>query len=209
NIEKLGASISSFGYGLNTKIFNDIIDSFRNGSTSSYDIFSTGFDIDFMFHALKGHSVIDIFQSPTMLLTNGVESVVTSVVNVPYLKTTSTVDSNTNSTIEQYDYKDIGLQIKVMPKIKKGLVYIDLNLVSDELITIEDDKPITQKITYTNSVRIKKGKPILLTGIKKTSQSFSKDGIPLLSDLPLLGALFRGTSTTTEEQNINILIEVL
>ncbi len=209
NLKSLGASINSFGYGINTKLFTDIVNSFKDSSSDSFSVVSTGFDIDWMFNALKGHSVIDIFQSPTMLLTNGVNSSVTSVVNIPYLKTTSTVDSTTNSVTEQYEYKDIGLQIKVNPKIKDNWVYIELDLISDELISLDDDKPITQKITYKNSVRITKGKPILLTGIKKTSQKFTRDGVPYLEDLPGIGVLFKGESSETKEQNINILIEVL
>ena len=54
-----------------------------------------------------------------------------------------------------------------------------------------------------------KGKPILLTGIKKVSKHFEKDGIPILSDIPVLGQLFKQKSTKNEEQNINILIEVI
>ena len=158
---------------------------------------------------MEAYSVANISQSPTVRLTNGVKSTVTSVMNVPYLKTTSTVDAQTNSVTEQYDYKDIGLQINILPKIKNDWVYLNLNLISEELISLDDDKPITQKITYKNSVKLTKGKPILLTGIKKVSKHFEKSGIPLLQAFPLIGQLFRKKSVRNEEQNINILIEVI
>lgn len=209
NLKELGASISAFEYGINSNKFRDIISSFHTKGTDAFAIASDGFNVDWTMKALEGWSVIDIFQSPTMRLTNGVESSVTSVVNVPYLRTTSTVDSTTNSTTEQYEYKDIGLQIKVNPKIKNDFIYLDLDLISEELISLDDDKPITQKVTYKNSVKITKGVPILLTGVQKTSTKFVKDNVPFLSDIPLLGELFKGTSTATENQNINILIEIL
>lgn len=204
---EIGSTIKAFQYDFDTTL-DGIFQAFRSGGSSQFSLNDT-VGIGFTLHALAGHSAADIFQQPTIRLTNGVKTSVSSVVNVPYLQTTSTVDSTTNSVVAQYNYKDVGLQINIMPKIKDDWVYIDLNLISDELISLDDDKPITQKIAYQNTVKVSKGKPILLTGIKKTSKQITKDGIPYLSDIPLLGELFKKKVMSNDEQNMNILIEVL
>lgn len=203
----MGSSIRAFQYDFDST-FDGIFQAFKSGGSSQFDLKDSA-SLSFTLHALKGHNIADIYQQPTIRLTNGVESSVMSVVNVPYLKTTATVDSTTNSITEQYEYKDIGLQIKVLPKIKDDWIYLDLNLISDELLSLDDDKPITQKITYRNSIKVVKGHPILLTGIKKTSKQIEKDGVPYLSDVPFLGELFKQRSEAKEEQNVNILIEVI
>lgn len=207
NILNYGSKISDFNFNYSSSVGN-ILTSLQNGTSNSYTL-STSANFAFTLSALQEYSLINILQKPTILLTNGMESTVNSVLNVPYLKTTSTVDSQTNSITEQFDYKDVGLQIKIKPKIKDDWVYLDLNLISDELISLEDDKPITQKVSYRNSVMVSAGKPILLTGIKKTSYHFEKSGVPFLSDLPYFGNLFKFNSKNNENQNINILIEIV
>lgn len=206
-MSNIGSTINSFSYNFDGKI-NNIIDALRTGTNAKFTL-NDNVAIDFTLHALEGWSAVKISQAPTMILTNGIETSVNSVLNVPYLKTTSTVDSNTNSVTEQYDYKDIGLQIKILPKIKGDWVFLKLDLVSDELISLDDNKPITQKISYINSVKVIKGHPVLLTGIKKTTKHFERNGVPILSDIPILGELFKLRSKNDENQNINMLIEVL
>jgi type II secretory pathway component GspD/PulD (secretin) len=97
----------------------------------------------------------------------------------------------------------------INPKIKGNSVFLNLELVSEELLNQNDNKPITQKITYKNYVKVKRGKPILLTGIKKVSQSLERDGVPILSDLPIIGQLFKSRSKKDSELNINIMIELV
>ncbi|RRS30988.1 MAG: hypothetical protein P794_05055 [Epsilonproteobacteria bacterium (ex Lamellibrachia satsuma)] len=202
-----GSSFRVFQYDFDSTL-DGVFSAFRSGGSNSFTL-NDSVSLDFTLYALKGHRLADILQEPVMILTNGVKSSVTSVMNVPYLKTTSTVDSTTNSVTEQYEYKDIGLQISVTPKIKDDWVYLDLSLISEELISLDDNKPTTQKITYKNTVKVTKGHPILLTGINKTTKQIVKHGIPLLSDIPVLGELFKSKSVNTDNQNFNILIEVL
>ena len=162
NLLEFGSQISEFSFKYNSAV-GGILDSLSKGSTSSYNL-STSANIAFTLSALQSNNAINILQKPTILLTNGIESSVKSVVNVPYLQTTSTVDSTTNSVIEQYEYKDIGLQINIKPKIKDNWAYLELDLISDELISLDDNKPITQKVSYKNTVTVFAGRPVLLNG---------------------------------------------
>lgn len=207
NLKSIGSQISMFNFEFDSTLSN-VLDSLQKGSSDNYSL-STNANISFTLSALQEHKMIDIFQEPTILLTNGIETSVNSVINVPYLKTTSSVDATNTSVTEAYDYKDIGLQIKINPKIKKDWVYLNLNLISDELISLDDNKPITQKVSYKSTIKVRRGKPILLTGIKKTSHHYEKSGVPFLADLPYIGHLFKYSSKKNEEQNINILIEIV
>jgi len=206
-LRSIGSQISAFNFTFDSKIGN-MLESLSNSVDDSIT-FNSSANINFTLSAMQSHKVIDIYQKPTIRITNGIESVVTSVLNIPYLKTSSRIDANTQQVTEEYDYKDVGLQIKVLPKIKNNLVFIDLDLISDELISLDDNKPITQKITYKSSFKVTEGKPILLTGIKKTSQHLERSGVPILEDIPILGTLFRFKEKKTEERNINILIELI
>jgi len=204
-VKEYGSSLEVFKFGSGV---DTIFKALTTGASASFSV-EGNYLLDFSLKALEAHGLVDVYQEPTMLLTNGIETVIDSVVNVAYKSSTITTQDDKGVARDQLSYRDIGLRINVLPKIKNDFVYLNLNLISEELLSLENDKPFTQKITYKNSVKLKKGKPILLTGIKKVSKHYERDGVVLLSDIPLIGNLFKKESKHQEEQNMNILIEVL
>jgi len=207
NLLSYGSNVRAFNLTLDGTI-TKILSSLKNGDSKSYNLNNTA-NLAFTLFALDAHGLVDIFQEPTLRLTNGIETSVSSVLNVGYKESTTTYTDAQKNVTENLKYRDIGLTIKVLPKIKSNWVYLDLNLVSEDLLSLDDKVPLTQKITYKSSVKVTKGKPILLTGIRKTSKKYERDGVPILSDIPYLGELFKKQTTKDEDSNINILIEVL
>ena len=150
----------------------------------------------------------EIIQSPVMLLTNGVPSEFKAVKTVPYLNSSATIEDAKKSTTESYSYKDVGLQIKITPKIKKSFVYLSLDLISDELVSLNDGRPITQKIEYQNSVVVRPGKAVLLTGFKKVVKNKVRQK-NIFSYIPLIGPYLAGKKDDVQHINISLLIEVM
>ena len=204
-LKDVGTQITKFGFSFGSKVQDNLSSSFSNIMS-----INSRFDIDAYMTALESWGVTTISQSPSLLLSNGIEATLDSVANIRYSLGSSSVSNTAGSTTsENYQYKDVGLKIKIKPKIKKGFVYLNLSLVSEDLISMDNDNPMVGKISYKNSFKVKKGKPLLLTGINKTIIKNLKSSIPFLSKLPLLGFMFKGKSLSKEEQNVNILIEVL
>ncbi len=207
DLKESGTDIKDFSLSLDGTI-GKAFDSLLTDNPATIKI-NSFFDFDLTLKMMNEWGYSDIFQEPIIKLTNGKKSSTNSVINLPYLKLSATVDSQTNSVTEQYDYKDIGLQVNILPKIKDNWVFLDLDLVLEELISNTDNRPITQKISYKNTIKVEEGTPILLTGIQKMFKKENNRAIPLISHIPLIGELFKNKSKEVEEQNINILIEVL
>jgi len=205
--KEYGSRIRTLGYEFDGTL-DGIFSAMRSGSQSQFNL-KDSFTFNFSLFALKGYGLADIKQEPTLFLTNGTRTSVDYVKNVAYKESTTTYKDNVKTISDQIKYRDIGFKISVLPKIKDNWVYIDLSLISEELISLKDNIPLTQKISYKSKVKIYKGKPILLTGLKKTSERIERDGVPILSDLPWVGELFKKRKSHHDEQNINILIEVL
>ena len=204
-LKDIGTKLNKFGISFSSDITNNLLSSnnvaFQNTPTFELDAYMT---------ALESRGISKISQSPTIVLTNGVKATLNSVSNVRYVTGTSQVDNNNNSSIrENYEYRDVGLKISILPKIKDNFVYFDFSLVSEEFISYEKDNPIVGKISFKNSFKVTKHKPLLLTGINKSVITNEKSGIPFLKDLPYIGKIFGSESLKNENQNINILIEVL
>jgi len=201
DIRKLSLSLDS--------AYNSVFDNLLNSQSPSQLLLSNSLNIGFTLFALQGQGLINIYQEPTIRIINGKESLVKSGLRIGYKESTVSFHENSQTTTDQIKYRDVGIQIKIFPKIKDDFIFLDLDLISEELLSLDNNIPLTQKISYKSSVTVKKGIPLLLTGIKKTSMKFERDGVPLLESIPLFGELFKKQTRKEEEQNINILIEVL
>jgi len=96
-----------------------------------------------------------------------------------------------------------------MPKILPD-DYIDLNLTTEvsrlDYTNQAGGYPSIDKREANSSIKIKSGQTITLAGLIDTQKQTSSSGIPLLSDLPVIGALF--SQKTLNETKTNVLIFV-
>jgi general secretion pathway protein D len=121
---------------------------------------------------------------------------------------TTTVTNTSTSTIQ---YKDIGIILKVKPQINdSGLVSMELgqevsSLGSDVVIAGQAYASINKEEVSTNLVSLD-GETIIIGGLIREDTSKSKDGIPFLSKIPILGNLF---GTTTDKVRRNEIIVLL
>lgn len=194
--EDIGLQIDKLGAGIDYSVVNGVVTN------------NTQIDFKAYFSALRNNNKITISQSPTFLLSNGNKLSFKSVKNIPYLTQSSTVQNTGSSTTNSYSYKDVGLQIELIPHISKYSTIVDLNLKIEDLVDLNSDKPLTNRLEYQNTVTLT-NVPVLLTGLKKTIKSNNVITIPLLSNLPFVGELFKYKVKNDEVSNMSILIEFI
>lgn len=123
-----------------------------------------------------------------------------------------TVTINDTQTSENIQYVDVGVKLDVEPVIqldnsivtKLGL---EVSNVSDRSTTSNGTAVLTISTTNANTdLILKDGEQTIIGGLLRDDKSKSKAGIPVLSDIPLLGALF--TSYTTKKTKREILLSI-
>lgn len=123
---------------------------------------------------------------------------------------TSTIYLNTtNTTTSTIQYKDTGVNLVVTPSVNAG------NLVTmqvDQMLTDLGAKDTTtgqyafMQRQISSKVAVRSGDAIVLGGLIKDSESQGKDGVPLLSRVPVLGALFGEHSTESKRTELLVVI---
>jgi pilus assembly protein CpaC len=105
-----------------------------------------------------------------------------------------------NQTLQQIKF---GVDMTVLPRYDAQNREIEMNLKAD---VIELSAPIgggtvpSQDITKLNTlVNLKLGQALVLSGIRTRSQIHSVTGLPLLSEIPVLGVLFGAHNNQTED----------
>jgi len=66
--------------------------------------------------------------------------------------------------------------------------------------------PISRRSVSSGSIRVRDGQTLLLAGIISESETASVTKVPILGDIPILGALFRQTSTSESRNEVVILL---
>ena len=123
----------------------------------------------------------------------------------------NTTTDNTVPTTQTIQYKDIGIILKVKPQINdSGIVSIELtqevsSVGKPATIAGQSYSSIDKTETSTNLIA-KDGETIIIGGLIREDATKEKNGIPLLSKIPLIGNLFSYTSDTKDRTELIILL---
>ncbi len=152
-----------------------------------------------------------ILSNPKILTLNRQPARVLVGRKVGYLSTTST-DTSTTQTVQ---FLDTGTQLSFRPFITNdGLIRMELRpQVSEAVIRDANDATgaavtIPDEITneLMTNVIVRDGQTIVLGGLFRESTESSRRQVPLLGDIPVIGAAFRGNDDTTERSEIIFLV---
>jgi general secretion pathway protein D len=126
-------------------------------------------------------------------------------------QTVSVKTSKTNGTTstESFKREDIGLTLKVKPRISTGgKVLLEIETKIEDVTNPEgaNDQPDTSKKELTTSAIVNDGESVILGGYTRNIHSNTIDKVPFFGDIPLLGALFRNKSTVDDKINLVIII---
>lgn len=162
-----------------------------NATSIAFQVAKLGSDtlLDLELSALQQESKAEIISSPRLITTNKKPAYIEQGTEIPYLESSS-------SGATSVTFKKAVLSLKVTPQITPdNRLVLDLSVTQDrpgqvvktgtgEAVAIDTQRIGTQ-------VLVNNGETVVLGGIFQHSITNSVDKVPLLGDLPLLGALFR------------------
>jgi general secretion pathway protein D len=125
---------------------------------------------------------------------------------VPIITGSTTGSANSNP-FQSVDRKEVGIKLKVTPQINEGDA-VQL-LIEQEVSSISGATSvdvIINKREIKTSVIVDDGGTIVLGGLIDEDVQESVSKVPLLGDIPILGHLFKSTSTTVRKRNLMVFI---
>ena len=138
-----------------------------------------------------------VISTPKILSSNNQESTITVGQEIP-IKESSVTDVVNNITTVNFKYEDVGLQLKVTPRISQDN-YVNLK-VHAELKDLSAQTLFDASIINTReadaTVIVPDGHTVVLGGLIRDNDSVIENKIPLLGDIPFLGHFFKKTTTT-------------
>jgi general secretion pathway protein D len=130
-------------------------------------------------------------------------------VPVPVQQAISVQDTDA-PLVSTIQFRDTGVILEVTPRVNNnGLVLLDIiQEVSDVSPTPASslDAPTILQRRIESSVVVRSNEPVALGGLIRDDTRSGRSGIPILSDIPVLGNLFKTTSNSKSRTELLVLI---
>ncbi len=178
------------------------------GDGLTYTLSNAG-DVRAVLNLFASNNRATILSTPRLMVRSGKQATIEVATEIPTLtsqiNTPEFSQGGTSGITQQIQYRKTGTLLNIQPTIYAGR-RVDL-IVSQEVsesrpnTTSDIDSPAVFNRKITTELTLKDGHSVLLGGLISNSQTEGTTGVPILSDIPILGQLFRvdkKESTRTE-----------
>lgn len=182
-------------------------DGFVPPSGFSFTTSDTASNVLGVLNALARESKVRVLSSPSVLVLDNQTASIRVGDQQPIF--TGKLDTAQGSSSTTVQYKDTGVSLQVTPHVNSnGLVKMDIQQdITDtgEIDAATGNRSFLQRNIKSN-VAVKSGETIVLGGLIRDNSSSGRNGVPVLSKLPVVGGAFSGSSTSGKRTELLVLI---
>ena len=170
--------------------------------TLTASIISNTFSLNLALSAMETENEGEIISSPRVITTDGQQALIKQGQEVPY--TTQQGRDNPATT----EFKEVVLELNVTPHITPDEhVLLDMDLTQDNVNGYSPNgEPVIDTRNVKTQVLVDDGNTVVLGGIYQQQNNNTRNKVPILGDLPLVGALFSGSQRQRKKQELLIFI---
>ncbi len=165
-------------------------------------------------HLLEQTGKFKIISRPTVFTSNNKKAIIASGQEVPVpvsTLTNATTVANVASIQSSIEYKKVALQLEVVPLINaEKEVSLDIlqkiDALGDNRVISGNVVPVIQTRYIRTNVSAPNGSTIVLGGLIEENKQRNYNGIPYLSRIPYIGAVFRSTKDSRTRTELIVLM---
>ncbi len=165
-----------------------------------------------LLRALDGDAGSNILSTPTLVTMDNEEAKIVVGRNVPFVTGTFTTNaSGATNPFQTIERQDVGITLNITPHINEGdTLRLDIEQeasnISPTAASVLASDIITDKRLIKTSVLVENDGILVLGGLIQDDYRDKVQKVPVLSEIPFLGRLFRFDSTTKTKQNLMVFI---
>ena len=163
--------------------------------------------------ALQSQTSTNIISTPNLITLDNEEAKFVVGSNVPFVTGQFTnTGSHVTNPFQTIERKDVGITLRIKPQIGEAgtvrmTIFQESSSVSDKVAPgTTNAGPSTNKRQIETNVVVDDGGIIVLGGLIEDRFIENKSKIPLLGDIPGVGALFRSESRTKNRTNLMVFL---
>jgi type II secretory pathway component GspD/PulD (secretin) len=178
---------------------------FANGGPGLRIGVSTG-EVRVLITALESITDTTVLANPKIMTVNKQEGSVLIGAELGYRSSTS-ISTGGVATEGTVEFLETGTTLKFRPYIgNDGYVRMDIYPEDSSGVLNIDGVPTKSTTQLQTNIIVKDGETIVIGGLFRDVVTTTRNQVPLLGDIPLIGALFRGTSDTMQREEVIVLL---
>lgn len=160
-------------------------------------------------NAVKTDTGSSLLSTPSILTLDNEEARIMVGQEVP-ITTGEVLSGNNDNPFRTIDRQDVGIQLTVRPQINSGGgitlgIKQEVSSVNGTVSSRSDELVLNKREVETNVV-VDDGAMVVLGGLLDQNHEMRLEKIPLLGDIPGLGALFRSRSRGSSKTNLMVFL---
>ena len=212
---KDGANVPGGGAGSNSAVTNlrGLFTAFQlSGARPSFNVFAggrtDGLSLALLIQALNTDENTNILATPSVMTLNN-EKAIIKVGTERSIQTATDFIGNSDNQRASFERLKADTEFEVTPQITKGeAVSLEVKQKVRRVQAGSDNnnRPTTDDREIETRVVVDDGKIVVLGGLVEERRNDTKNRVPLLSNIPVLGNLFKGRSGQNDKTNIMVFI---
>jgi len=196
---RLGSTIESSGTIGSATAFN------TTGLGGDFSVISSS--IRNVVHLIQQKRKVEILASPRVMMLSGLSANIEAIEELPYTEVTDTSDGGAGA-LTSTEFKEVGVKLDVTA------ILVDANSI---FLTVDAEQnvktgesntevPIVDTRKAHTSLLLEDGQVVIIGGLRRQEKTEEIDQIPILGDLPIIGALFKSTNTIVKNSELIVFL---
>jgi len=165
-------------------------------------------NIQALLHALKTRSDVKVLSTPTITTADNVEARISIGQDEPFVSSeTETEGGYIRRTVE---FKNVAIALTVTPHVNgaSDVIAMEVHQTINEIVGRDSrlNAPIIASREAQTKVTVRDGQTIVIGGIIKNNRERINNAVPLLSELPLIGNLFRSSQWADRKSELMVFL---
>jgi general secretion pathway protein D len=167
------------------------------GGPTTFSYAYTGSSIAASLKALEARTNVKVVSAPKLLVLNNQTAALQVGDQVPISTGSATNLTNSNSVVNTIEYRDTGVILKITPRVNaSGVIQLDVSQEVSDISTAapsaqtQEQSPTISTRRIATTVAVADNQVIALGGLFRDNTQLLRNGIPLISRIPVLGGLF-------------------
>src|SRR5579875_1904259 len=163
--------------------------------------------------ALEQDTHSNVLSAPTLLTADNVEAMIVVGENLPFVGSSTANAGLPNAIFNSVDRQNVGITLDIVPQVSEG-DYVKLDLYEEVSNVVPGTAnqvtnplgPTTTLRSASTTVMVMDHRTAVIGGLLSDDLETATQGVPFLSDIPVIGNLFSDRNHTYQKQNLLVFL---
>jgi general secretion pathway protein D len=165
-------------------------------------------DVDLALSALATRGEVRVLSRPVLFAQNNQEARILVGSERPFVQVFRSLPTDAGVRDQVVQYRDVGTSLTIIPTINPD-DYLNLQIVQEVSTATSEQQfgaPVISTREASTHLFLRDGQTGVLGGLIDRQEDRSRSGVPILSSLPVLGALFGSTRSATSTSELFLFV---